>query len=1065
MRKLIIAALLLLALLLAPLALLRSETALIRVAHWAVDTFSDLRLELRAPVLRPFESIASAAEIHLYPKSGEGPPFVSILDFRGDIDLRDIFAADLSRSRLSAAAVILYVSDKDSTADPAPIEWIQYLTWLPANLDVARVHLVTASEETFIFPLAGLSGIRTPGGHFKASARAQYEGEPLDFDLALSAVRDEGNFTGLDMAGKFRAPDSGSEVSLEGELRGTRDDFHYDFRLVGNYKDVGEFMRGFRSYGTLRGGLQLQARMLGDTNGFELRDAQFLLNNLPDYGIEAAGSMTYDRAKGNSIRLVAAGELTSMEALVDWVEIDLAPLGRAQGSAVVTGTLDRPVIDRFLLHSDSDSGLSVNIAGRLEIEPENPSDNRIEVDVLGPQLAVLAPWTGALPYETGAFSASGLLTGTRGAIALPSLIVEMGAPGSINARVEGSAADVTGVDSAGLSAVRALDLKLKFAAPDSADLAGLLQQTLPGGFALDGDLQFKGDGDDLRPAGGAVRIVAEDMQALIRPTAGSIALDDSTPLSGLRADIAMTVSDTSALSRFTQMAVPALGSVDAQAELVQDDRAFSLADIQVNLLGENLDLRGRGKIDDLATLAGTRIDGNFDGLDPKKLLVSYLDELDYPDPMGELEGSFAIEHDAKNWNLVSFSLSSVEENGPLYIRSEGSVSGLNGPLLSDLDMRYRIRDPLLLEALTGLRMNPTEGELQLRSAKGKLDAENNVRIGETTLSAAVALQYREMAISDLAIEAYSPILHLGDLGLQARATGDTSYNPSQKLDEVEAGDRLEALLQKSPRFPTDIAIKIDGIIGEYTNIDSLDLHVTGLDNRYTLRRFTVGYDETLAELRGIIDLNARPPFVSVAGEALAIPLNTLGRDLGADTDIKGNVTVRGGLAAQGFSSDALLKDVDGSLAVALENAEIEGAAYDILATDLLAWIYSGAAREKSTHIDCTMGQFDLRDGVARSDSLYIETAKMVATGTAKIDMVKERLDVTITPRSKSRQLQVPSSIRLRGSFDNPQPTISPVAAAFDAYAEFLTLVPRMVGRLFGGQRKREKSKRPCLAVN
>ena len=80
-------------------------------------------------------------------------------------------------------------------------------------------------------------------------------------------------------------------------------------------------------------------------------------------------------------------------------------------------------------------------------------------------------------------------------------------------------------------------------------------------------------------------------------------------------------------------------------------------------------------------------------------------------------------------------------------------------------------------------------------------------------------------------------------------------------------------------------------------------------------------------------------------------------------------------------------------------------------------------------------------------------------------MVQEKMDITITPRSKSRQLQVPSSVRLRGSFDDPRVTISPVAAAFDAYAELITLLPRTIMKIFGAKRREKKSRRPCEAVN
>ena len=85
---------------------------------------------------------------------------------------------------------------------------------------------------------------------------------------------------------------------------------------------------------------------------------------------------------------------------------------------------------------------------------------------------------------------------------------------------------------------------------------------------------------------------------------------------------------------------------------------------------------------------------------------------------------------------------------------------------------------------------------------------------------------------------------------------------------------------------------------------------------------------------------------------------------------------------------------------------------------------------------------------------------MVATGSAKINLGKQTLDIELTPRAKSRSLHIPSSVRLRGDFTNPKVTVSPVKAAIDAYAQVLTLVPRIAGKVFGIS-KEQKTLRPC----
>jgi uncharacterized protein involved in outer membrane biogenesis len=211
----------------------------------------------------------------------------------------------------------------------------------------------------------------------------------------------------------------------------------------------------------------------------------------------------------------------------------------------------------------------------------------------------------------------------------------------------------------------------------------------------------------------------------------------------------------------------------------------------------------------------------------------------------------------------------------------------------------------------------------------------------------------------------------------------------------------------------------------------------------------------------VVDLNWRPPKISVGGRALSMPLNALAKDIGYQSDITGKLSVLTGITTAGTGTRALLRNLRGKLALALHDGKIAGAAYDVLATDFLAWIYSGASRQKSTVIDCVMASFDLHDGIAESDNLYIETERMVAKGSAKFNFKREKLDISITPRSKSRKLQVPSAVRIAGDFDDPKPDVSPIAAAADIYTEFITLVPRIAKNIFHIDPKHGKHASPC----
>ncbi|QFU76113.1 AsmA family protein [Halioglobus maricola] len=1063
MRKLLIAVLLLLVLLALPLLAMRSERTLIAFSHWAVETFTEYRLNLVKPVLRPLERKVSAEEIHLYPKDDAAPPFLSVLGFAGDIGWRDLYRANLEATTLSARQVILYTSDSDDVDDPRPREWLNYLGWLPADLSVGQFHLVTAGENIFIFPLEDIQGGRPDSHSFQASGQARYEGEPLELDIAISTLRDHGRISSVDLHGKFTAPASNSFVRLNGEVRGSRDEFSYDFKLNADYADIREFLRGFRARGVLEGRLKLEAEMNGDTNGFVLNNALFTLDNMPAYGVEAAGTMEYDIQAGGELKLVAAGEISSMDVVLEWLNLDLHSLGRAAGNATITGTLKQPVIDEFLLRSEADNGLIVSVGGHLDPQRMGARDNEIRLDMTGPSVATLAQWTGPLPFEPGAFSASGSLVGREDRIALENLVIEVGDPDELLFRLAGEAGNLVGMDTKGIAAAQDVTLTMSVDSPDSRYLGEIMGTDVPGGFVLDGDLTLAGSGELLQPVTGLFTARGSDLDIIIVPHEAAITPLKQPIISGTEASVAITLSDVSAFSQYTTIAVPALGRVDGKAKFQQHDQRLALNDLQLSVDGPNLQLWAKGAVNNLAPFNGLTLQGNFSDVPTDQILQTIFENFSHPTHMGALAGQFRLNYQDDVLDLPAIAITTRKAQGPLRLDIAGKASDITGALSARASIDYQLRDTALLETLTELRLNPLHGQAELTYSPSEITANHRGKIGESSIDLDTRISHAKGTITGIQAKLASPVLYLDDIGLQASVASTEDYNPSEQLVEAEPVELLENVLGTGSSLPTDFRINIGGVVGERTNIDNINIHITGVDNRYTLREFNVGYADTVGEVRGIIDLNARPPFVSLAGEAIAIPLNTLGRDLGRDADIRGELTVRGGISSQGANREELLSDLDGSLALALENAEIQGAAYDLLATDLLAWFYSGAAAEKSTHIDCTMAKFQLLDGVANSDSLYVETKRMVATGEAEVDMVGQRMDLKITPRSKSRALQVPSSVRLRGDFDNLKTTVSPIAAAFDAYAEVLSLVPRMTRKLFGIKRD-DKALRPCEAV-
>lgn len=1057
---------LLLVVILAALLALRSESFVLAATHWAMNTFTDLRLELRNPKIDVYAGTVSADEVHLIPRETEGPALVSALDFSASAGLGKLFTGSGATWSIRAEQVLVYVSENDKAADPAPTQWLQYLGLLPGRLEIGQVHLITASASTWIFPLKDLQGERLASGNYRITASADYEGEPLDIALHVFDLARSGQTTGATIKISFIAPESGSDITLDGILEGTRDAFGYKLTLDAHYRDISEFLRGFEGGKNLAGELRLDGKMTGDSNGFVLSDARFVLNNMPEYGFEASGELGYEVSGASRIELLATGELASLDYLLTWAGLDVGELGSARSKIRLSGSLDRPVVDELELFTSSESGLTVNLIGQLDLFDPDPAAaalaKTMQVELQGPSLQVLEPWLGEIAYDPGPWHASALVTGNQQQLAVSDLAMSFGAPGSIEVQASGSIGNISKPDEEEAAyGVTGIQLSIAAQVPDSAEIAQLLEIDLPGDHEITANFQLAGSDQQLAVSEGSVLVRGSVLVATVAPITATLRPGSEQPVAELGADVGLTVTDSSALSVYAKRDVPALGPLRIAAKLAQRDATFELNNILATIGENDLKIQSRGRVADLAGLSGVALTNTISGVSTREVLGALIEDFQYDRPMGSLSGDFKLSDRRGIWRLTELAVRSGDDNSPLQFTAEGNIIDLTGLLTADLTARFKVTDPSLLEALTGLPMNPVTGNLIMTTADEQFSTSIKAKVGTTSLSGSGLIAYREEQVQGVKLALTTPQLHLQDFGF---ATAQPQTGAEQVADEpAKSSGDLARLRDKSPPYPVDITVSIDGVSGDYTNIDSINIRVTGQDHRYTLEQFSVVYDQSLAEVRGIIDLNPRPPAMSLAVRANAVPLRTLTMDLGIDTDISGSLTALGGLTVMGNDTDELIRNLNGSLAFALEQAVIEGAAYDLLATDLLAWIYSGALNDKSTFLDCTMAKFQLSNGVATTDSLYIESTKMIATGSAEFDLVNQQMDLSITPLSKSRVLQLPSKVKLSGPMSNPKANVSPFREAADVASAALMLIPDLTMKLFGIKQSSEESDRPCQA--
>ncbi|MBP6682604.1 MAG: AsmA family protein, partial [Halioglobus sp.] len=592
----------------------------------------------------------------------------------------------------------------------------------------------------------------------------------------------------------------------------------------------------------------------------------------------------------------------------------------------------------------------------------------------------------------------------------------------------------------------------------------------------------KGSAEALQLSAGQLAITASDLAVKIGPLSGVVHPGKEFRLSELVAPVLIDISDTAALSQYNHLPMPVLGPVRIGGRLAQQGKAFQLLDITAAIGEGKPAAEITGRIGNLATLSDASFSGKIRYVDSGTLLATLVPGFSYRASLGGLDGTFKLTEQKGKWTLSDLALAAGDETTPLAFTLKGRVSDLSGLPSIDLDATFRLADPALLQAVSGRALKPLSGSLVVATTPGEIHGTLNALVGDTEISGDTSVQLGDKQVEGIKIALETPLLKLQDFGFFPAKLEDTSVtdtpaaidaaNEPAVLEgttqgaspEPQPGPALLAQLREnSPAFPIDVSIRIEGFSGDSSNLDKLQLRVSGSGRRYTLQQLSAGYNQALAEIRGIIDLNPTPPALSLSAQATALPLGAILRDVGITANVTGALTILGGVTVMGETAEAMVGSMNGSVALALEKAVLKGAAYDLLATDLLAWIYTGALTEESTQLDCAMAKFALQNGVATTENLFIESTKMVASGSAKFDLVKRRMDLRLTPLSKSRLLQVPSRIRLKGDMSKPKAEISPVAAVADATSSALMLIPELTLKLFGVNRGAKRDFRPCQA--
>jgi len=131
--------------------------------------------------------------------------------------------------------------------------------------------------------------------------------------------------------------------------------------------------------------------------------------------------------------------------------------------------------------------------------------------------------------------------------------------------------------------------------------------------------------------------------------------------------------------------------------------------------------------------------------------------------------------------------------------------------------------------------------------------------------------------------------------------------------------------------------------------------------------------------------------------------------------------IKGGNASLDVTATAdvrrLMQTMAGHTLLVGGKGSMEGNALNFWAGDLLSSMLSGP--QKETEVNCSVAEFVTTDGIAHSKTILFDTPRVTVLGKGTVDLVRERVDMTFTPKPKnSTLLSLATPVDVSGPFDN-----------------------------------------------
>jgi uncharacterized protein involved in outer membrane biogenesis len=354
---------------------------------------------------------------------------------------------------------------------------------------------------------------------------------------------------------------------------------------------------------------------------------------------------------------------------------------------------------------------------------------------------------------------------------------------------------------------------------------------------------------------------------------------------------------------------------------------------------------------------------------------------------------------------------------PIKSKNMSLQMDLKGDMLNSLDDLLNVSLPPIGPYSMGGRFAMDE--------KGYRISEFEVRVGQSDLRGSAVLNTTG-AKPDLNIELATEKLQINDFDF-----GEWSaVEPASTQEKKEAIDREKGLRLLSPEVMQScdarIAVNVNEVLSGNDLLGGGSVLMMLNNGRMTVDPLRLDIPGGAFDMSFAYEPTDREVLAEAFIDIEKFDFGILARRAKEDTKMQGLLSLDVNLSSRAPSLNLVMHNVNGHIDFAIWPQDIEAGIIDLWAVNLFTAILPEVDKEKTSKINCIIGQYSLKDGLLREDRMFIDTTRMRVKGDARVDFKKEDVYLYLKSRGKRPEFfSLATPIEVKGDISDFKIGVAP----------------------------------------